>query len=66
MPAAKDWLLMEEGDRVDPVHPFPQLLNKSLNVGLKPVRAFLFCFTSLPKPGKTNSPFFFVVCKRER
>ena len=24
--------------------------------GLKPVRAFLFCFTSLPKPGKTNSP----------
>ena len=26
--------------------------------GLKPVRAFLFCFTSLPKPGKTNSPFF--------
>jgi hypothetical protein len=25
---------------------------------LKPVRAFLFCFTSLPKPGKTNSPFF--------
>src|ERR1700681_1209775 len=28
--------------------------------GLKPERAFLFCFTSLPKPGKTNSPFFFV------
>jgi hypothetical protein len=28
-------------------------------LGLKPVRAFLFCFTSLPKPGKTNSPFFF-------
>ena len=26
--------------------------------GLKPVRTFLFCFTSLPKPGKTNSPFF--------
>src|SRR5258708_29479509 len=26
--------------------------------GLKPVRAFLFCFTSLPNPGKTNSPFF--------
>src|SRR5467141_1701239 len=25
---------------------------------LKPVRAFLFCFTSLPNPGKTNSPFF--------
>src|SRR5258705_7662883 len=23
--------------------------------GLKPVRAFLFCFTSLPKPGRTNS-----------
>src|SRR6516225_10479974 len=30
-------------------------------LGLKPVRAFLFCFTSLPKPGKTNSPFFLVV-----
>src|SRR6266446_681179 len=28
--------------------------------GLKPVRAFLFCFSSLPKPGKTNSPFFLV------
>jgi hypothetical protein len=28
--------------------------------GLKPERAFLFCFTSLPKPGKTNSPFFFI------
>src|ERR1700745_4504597 len=28
--------------------------------GLKPVRAFLFCFTSLPKPGKTNSPFFLI------
>src|SRR6516225_10147353 len=26
--------------------------------GLKPVRAFLFCFTSLPNPGKTNSPVF--------
>src|ERR1700751_5609057 len=26
--------------------------------GLKPTRAFLFCFTSLPNPGKTNSPFF--------
>jgi hypothetical protein len=23
-------------------------------------RAFLFCFTSLPKPGKTNSPFFLI------
>ena len=30
-------------------------------LGLKPVRAFLFCFTSLPKPGRTNSPVFFVV-----
>jgi hypothetical protein len=30
-------------------------------LGLKPVRAFLFCFTSLPKPGRANSPFFFVV-----
>src|SRR6516165_9276809 len=30
-------------------------------LGLKPVRAFLFCFTSLPKPGKTNSPFILVV-----
>jgi hypothetical protein len=29
-------------------------------IGLMPVRAFLFCFTSLPKPGKTNSPFFLV------
>jgi len=29
-------------------------------LGLKPVRAFLFCFTSLPKPGTTNSPFFLV------
>ena len=28
--------------------------------GLKPVRAFLFCFTSLPKPGKTNSPYFLI------
>ena len=28
--------------------------------GLKPVPAFLFCFTSLPKPGKTNSPFFLI------
>ena len=28
--------------------------------GLKPERAFLFCFTSLPNPGKTNSPFFLV------
>src|SRR5277367_6400554 len=28
--------------------------------GLKPVRAFLFCFTSLPKPGKTNSPVFLI------
>ena len=25
-------------------------------LGLKPVRAFLFCFTSLPQPGTTNSP----------
>jgi hypothetical protein len=29
-------------------------------LGLKPVRAFLFCLTSLPKPGKTNSPFFLI------
>ena len=29
-------------------------------LGLKPVRAFLFCFTSLPKPGTTNSPVFLV------
>jgi len=29
-------------------------------LGLKPVRAFLFCFSSLPKPGRTNSPFFLV------
>ena len=28
--------------------------------GLKPVRAFLFCFNSLPNPGKTNSPFFLI------
>src|ERR1700726_170010 len=28
--------------------------------GLMPTRAFLFCFTSLPKPGKTNSPFFLI------
>jgi hypothetical protein len=26
--------------------------------GLIPVRAFLFCFTSFPNPGTTNSPFF--------
>ena len=26
--------------------------------GLNPVRAFLFCFTSFPNPGTTNSPFF--------
>ena len=24
-------------------------------LGFKPMRAFLFCFTSLPKPGRTNS-----------
>jgi len=30
-------------------------------LGLKPVRDFLFCFTSLPEPGRTNSPVFFVV-----
>ena len=29
-------------------------------LGLKPVRAFLFCFTSLPKPGRTNSPVFLI------
>src|ERR1700738_507982 len=29
-------------------------------LGLKPVRAFLFCFTSSPKPGRTNSPFFLI------
>jgi hypothetical protein len=29
-------------------------------LGLMPARAFLFCFTSLPKPGKTNSPFFLI------
>jgi hypothetical protein len=29
-------------------------------LGLTPVRAFLFCYTSLPKPGKTNSPFFLI------
>ena len=34
--------------------------------GLKPVRAFLFCFTSLPKPGKTNSPFLFNLFVGER
>jgi hypothetical protein len=28
--------------------------------GLKPERAFLFCFKSLPKPGKTNSPLFLI------
>jgi hypothetical protein len=28
--------------------------------GLMPVRAFLFCFRSLPKPGKTNSPVFLI------
>ena len=26
--------------------------------GLIPVRAFLFCFTSFPNPGRTNSPSF--------
>src|SRR5262249_53244364 len=30
-------------------------------LGLKPARAFLFYFPSLPKPGRTNSPVFFVV-----
>src|SRR5215471_21425720 len=29
-------------------------------LGLNPVRAFLFCFASLPKPGRTNSPFFLI------
>ena len=28
-------------------------------LGLIPVRAFRFCFTNLPNPGRTNSPFFF-------
>ena len=27
--------------------------------GLKPTRALRFCFTSLPMPGRTNSPGFF-------
>ena len=27
---------------------------------IKAERAFLFCFTSLPNPGKTNSPFFLI------
>ena len=27
--------------------------------GLTPVRAFLFCFTSLPKPGRTNFAVLF-------
>jgi hypothetical protein len=29
-------------------------------LGLKPIRAFLFCFTNFPKPGRTNSPFFLI------
>jgi hypothetical protein len=33
-------------------------------VGLKPERAFLFCFASFPKTGKTNSPFFLALCTR--
>jgi hypothetical protein len=28
--------------------------------GLMPIRAFRFCFTSLPKPGATNSPSFLI------
>src|SRR6516164_4890399 len=28
--------------------------------GFRPIRAFLFCFTNLPKPGRTNSPSFLV------
>ncbi len=34
-------------------------------LGLKPVRAFLFCFTNLPKPGKRNSPFFLMALYSE-
>src|SRR6266446_9321464 len=29
--------------------------------GFVPVRAFLFCFTSFPNPGTTNSPSFLAV-----
>jgi len=32
--------------------------------GLKPTRAFPFCFSSLPKPGKMNSPFFLTALKQ--
>jgi hypothetical protein len=33
-------------------------LDLLLRLRVKALRAFLFCFTSLPKPGKINSPFF--------
>ena len=34
--------------------------------GLIPVRAFLFCFTSFPNPGTTNSPSFLELCRQWR
>jgi hypothetical protein len=35
-------------------------LDLLLRLWIKAMRAFIFCFTSLPKPGKTNSPFFLI------
>ncbi len=37
----------------------PACLQFCCVLGLKPVRAFLFCFTSFPKPGQDKSPFLF-------
>ena len=35
-------------------------LDLLLRLRIKAERAFLFCFKSLPKPGKTNSPLFLI------
>src|SRR5215510_11686696 len=37
---------------------FAGILISSPVAGFLPIRAFLFCFTSLPRPGIANSPFF--------
>src|SRR5258707_9956231 len=37
---------------------FAGILISSPVAGLRPRRAFLFCFTSFPRPGIANSPFF--------
>ena len=43
----------------------PGYLTFCIVFGLKPTRAVLFCFTSFPKPGKTNSRVFYGFCDSE-